>query len=95
MSDKKFASHADLEAKKVSFEKLSENAYAYTAEGDPNTGVIIGDDSVMIIDATATPVMAQDVVRYVREITRCACWAPRVTRNTACRTSSPRARRES
>ena len=69
MSEKKFASHADLEAKKVSFEKLSDNAYAYTAEGDPNTGVIIGDDSVMIIDATATPVMAQDVVRYVREIT--------------------------
>jgi glyoxylase-like metal-dependent hydrolase (beta-lactamase superfamily II) len=69
MSEKKFASHADLEAKKVSFEKLSENAYAYTAEGDPNTGVIIGDDSVMIIDATATPVMAQDVVRYVRQIT--------------------------
>jgi glyoxylase-like metal-dependent hydrolase (beta-lactamase superfamily II) len=31
--------------------------------------VIIGDDSVMIIDATATPVMAQDVVRHVREIT--------------------------
>ena len=69
MSEKKFASQADLEAKKISFEKLSENAYAYTAEGDPNTGVIIGDDSVMIIDATATPVMAQDVVRYVREIT--------------------------
>lgn len=69
MSEKKFASHADLDAKKVSFEKLSENAYAYTAEGDPNTGVIIGDDSVMIIDATATPVMAQDVVRYVRQIT--------------------------
>jgi glyoxylase-like metal-dependent hydrolase (beta-lactamase superfamily II) len=69
MSEKKFASHADLEAKKVSFEKLSDNAYAYTAEGDPNTGVIIGDDSVMIIDATATPVMAQDVVKYVRQIT--------------------------
>ncbi len=69
MSEKKFASQADLEEKKVSFVKLSENAYAYTAEGDPNTGVIIGDDSVMIIDATATPVMAQDVVKYVREIT--------------------------
>jgi glyoxylase-like metal-dependent hydrolase (beta-lactamase superfamily II) len=69
MSEKKFASHADLEQKKVSFEKLSDNAYAYTAEGDPNTGVIIGDDSVMIIDATATPVMAQDVVRHVRQIT--------------------------
>jgi glyoxylase-like metal-dependent hydrolase (beta-lactamase superfamily II) len=69
MTEKKFASHADLEQKKISFEKLSDNAYAYTAEGDPNTGVIIGDDSVMIIDATATPVMAQDVVRHVREIT--------------------------
>ena len=69
MTGKKFASHADLEEKKVSFEKLSDNAYAYTAEGDPNTGVIIGDDAVMIIDATATPVMAQDVVRHVRQVT--------------------------
>ena len=69
MSDKKFASHADLDEKKVTFEMLSDIAYAYTAEGDPNTGVIIGADSVMIIDATATPVMAQDVIRYVRQIT--------------------------
>ncbi len=69
MSEKKFASHADLEQKKVSFEKLSDNAYAYTAEGDPNTGVIIGEDAVMIIDATATPVMAQDVVCHVRQVT--------------------------
>ena len=38
MSEKKFASQADLEAKKVSFDKLSDHAYAYTAEGDPNTG---------------------------------------------------------
>ena len=69
MSEKKFASQADLEVKKVSFTRLSDNAYAYTAEGDPNTGVIIGDDAVMIIDATATPVMAQDVVKYVRQVT--------------------------
>ncbi|MBR0564917.1 MBL fold metallo-hydrolase [Azoarcus sp. L1K30] len=69
MNTKVFASQADLEVKKVSFDKLSENAYAYTAEGDPNTGIIIGDDSVMIIDATATPVMAQEVIAKVREIT--------------------------
>lgn len=55
MSRKAFASHADLAEKKRSFERLSDNAYAYTAEGDPNSGVIIGDDSVMVIDATATP----------------------------------------
>ena len=44
MTEKKFASQADLDEKKISWEKLSDNAYAYTAEGDPNTGVIIGDD---------------------------------------------------
>jgi glyoxylase-like metal-dependent hydrolase (beta-lactamase superfamily II) len=66
---KAFASQADLEEKKVSFIKLSDNAYAYTAEGDPNTGVIIGDDAVMVIDAQATPVMAQDVIRRIREVT--------------------------
>ena len=66
---KKFASQADLEEKKVSFTKLSDNAYAYTAEGDPNTGVVIGDDAVMVIDTQATPVMAQDVIRRIREVT--------------------------
>ena len=66
---KQFASVADLEEKKVTFSQLSEHCYAFTAEGDPNTGVIIGDDSVMIIDATATPVAAQSVIARVREIT--------------------------
>lgn len=66
---KQFASVADVEEKVVSFVQLSEHCWAFTAEGDPNTGVIIGDDSVMIIDATATPVAAQEVIRQVREIT--------------------------
>ena len=69
MSTKTFASAADLEVKKVSFDKLSEHAYAYTAEGDPNTGIIIGDDAVMVIDTQATPVMAEDVIRRIREVT--------------------------
>ncbi|WP_114650179.1 MBL fold metallo-hydrolase [Pseudothauera hydrothermalis] len=69
MQAKAFASQADLEEKRISWEKLSDNAYAYTAEGDPNTGVIIGDDAVMIVDATATPVMAQGVIAKVREVT--------------------------
>ena len=43
---KAFASQADLADKKVTFTKLSDNAYAYTAEGDPNTGVVVGDDAV-------------------------------------------------
>src|SRR5512134_3005081 len=66
---KAFASQADLEEKQVSFTRLSANAYAYTAEGDPHTGVIVGDDAVMVIDTQATPVMAQDVIRRIREVT--------------------------
>ena len=69
MTTKAFASQADLEEKKVSFTKLSDHAYAYTAEGDPNTGIVIGDDAVMVIDTQATPVMAQDVIRRIREVT--------------------------
>src|SRR6476620_10032786 len=66
---KAFASQADLQEKKVSFTRLSENAYAYTAEGDPNTGIVIGDEAVMVIDTQATPVMAQDVIRHIRNVT--------------------------
>ncbi|MBL8315147.1 MAG: MBL fold metallo-hydrolase [Rubrivivax sp.] len=66
---KAFASQADLEEKTVSFTRLSDNAYAYTAEGDPNTGIIIGDDAVLVLDTQATPVMAQDVIRRIREVT--------------------------
>ncbi len=69
MNQKKFASHADVEEKKVSFDKLSDHAYAYTAEGDPNTGIVVGDDAVMVIDTQATPVMAQDVIRRIRTVT--------------------------
>jgi len=68
-TEKKFASQADLEEKKVSFTKLSEHAYAYTAEGDPNTGIIIGDDAVLVADTQATPAMAADVIRRIREVT--------------------------
>ncbi len=67
--EKKFASQADLEDKKVSFVELGPGAYAYTAEGDPNTGIVVGDDSVLVVDTQATPVMAQDVIRRIREVT--------------------------
>ena len=36
---------------------------------DSNTGIVIGDDAVMVIDTQATPVMAQDVIRRIREVT--------------------------
>ena len=66
---KKFASQADLDEKQVTFSQISKHAWAYTAEGDPNTGIIIGDDAVLVADTQATPAMAADVVRRVREVT--------------------------
>ena len=66
---KVFASQADLEAKQVTFTRLSEHAYAYTAEGDPNTGIVVGDDCVLVADTQATPAMADDVIRRIREVT--------------------------
>ncbi|MFX5705491.1 hypothetical protein ABTE52_21125, partial [Acinetobacter baumannii] len=47
---------------------LSEHGWAYTAEGDPNTGIVIGRDAAMVIDTQATPVMAADVIRRIREV---------------------------
>jgi glyoxylase-like metal-dependent hydrolase (beta-lactamase superfamily II) len=64
-----FASKGDLIAKKTTFEQLSKHCWAYTAEGDPNSGVIIGDDSCMVLDTTATPAMAQDLIREIRKVT--------------------------
>jgi glyoxylase-like metal-dependent hydrolase (beta-lactamase superfamily II) len=66
---KAFASQADLAEKQVSFTQISEHCWAYTAEGDPNTGVVIGDDSVLVADTQATPAMAADVIRRIREVT--------------------------
>jgi glyoxylase-like metal-dependent hydrolase (beta-lactamase superfamily II) len=66
---KAFASQADMAEKRVTFSRLSEHAYAFTAEGDPNTGIVVGDDAVMVIDTQATPKMAQVVVERIRSVT--------------------------
>jgi glyoxylase-like metal-dependent hydrolase (beta-lactamase superfamily II) len=66
---KAFASQADLADKKITFEQLSPHCWAYTAEGDPNSGVIVGDQFVMVSDATATPAMARDLIARIRAVT--------------------------
>ena len=66
---KAFASQGDMSEKTTSFTEIGAGLYAFTAEGDPNSGVIIGDDSVMIIEAQATPRLAQKVMDCVRQVT--------------------------
>jgi glyoxylase-like metal-dependent hydrolase (beta-lactamase superfamily II) len=64
-----FASTADLADKPITFDAIGPDLYAFTAEGDPNSGVIVGDDGVMVIDTQATPVMARQVIDRVARIT--------------------------
>jgi glyoxylase-like metal-dependent hydrolase (beta-lactamase superfamily II) len=64
-----FASTGDLADKKISFPEIGAGLYAYTAEGDPNSGVIVGDDCCIVVDAQATPAMANLVIERVRQVT--------------------------
>lgn len=66
---KAFASQGDLSEKKTSFTEVGPGLYAFTAEGDPNTGVIIGDESVMVVEAQATPRLARKVIECIRSVT--------------------------
>jgi glyoxylase-like metal-dependent hydrolase (beta-lactamase superfamily II) len=69
MPDKTFASTADSADRKVSFDQVGAGLYAYSAEGDPNSGIIVGDDGVLVVDAQATPAAAADVIARVAKVT--------------------------
>src|SRR6201981_3453188 len=66
---KGFASTADLSEKKVTFSEIGTDLYAFTAEGDPNTAVIVGEDGCLVFDAQATPAMANKVIERVKPVT--------------------------
>jgi glyoxylase-like metal-dependent hydrolase (beta-lactamase superfamily II) len=66
---KAFASQGDMTEKKITFDEVGKDLWAFTAEGDPNSGIIIGDESVMIVEAQATPRLANKVIEKVRSIT--------------------------
>ncbi len=66
---KGFASTTDLTEKKVTFSEIGNDLYAFTAEGDPNSAVIVGDDGCLVFDAQATPAMASKVIERVRSVT--------------------------
>lgn len=66
---KAFASQGDMTEKKTTFVEIGDGLWAFTAEGDPNSGVIIGDESVMVIEAQATPRLANKVIEEIRKVT--------------------------
>lgn len=69
VASKGFASTGDLSEKKVTFSEIGTDLYAFTAEGDPNSAVIVGDDGCLVFDAQATPAMAGKVIERVRTVT--------------------------
>jgi glyoxylase-like metal-dependent hydrolase (beta-lactamase superfamily II) len=64
---KPFASSADLADKQATLEQLADGVFAYTAQGDPNVGCIVGSDAILAIEARATPFMAQAWIAVIRE----------------------------
>ena len=66
---KAFASSDDLGDKKIAFDQIGPGLYAFTAEGDPNSGVIVGDDACMVVDAQPTPALAGEVIARVAKVT--------------------------
>ena len=67
-SRKPFASSADLQEKEATLEQLGDGIYAYTAQGDPNVGCVMGADSILAIEARATPLMARRWIDEVRTL---------------------------
>jgi glyoxylase-like metal-dependent hydrolase (beta-lactamase superfamily II) len=66
---KPFASSADVEAKHSTLEELAPGIVAFTAEGDPNVGAVIGDEAVLAVDARATPALAGEWLDELRRLT--------------------------
>ena len=51
---KQFASAGDMAEKRISFTEIGPGLWAFTAEGDPNTGIIIGRDAAMVFQEPST-----------------------------------------
>lgn len=60
---------ADEQRPVVTFSRLSEHAYAFCAGSDPTSGVVVGNDGVLLVDAQPTPELARAVLEKVRSVT--------------------------
>ncbi|MGH2514449.1 MAG: MBL fold metallo-hydrolase, partial [Ktedonobacterales bacterium] len=53
----------------ATIEQLAEGVYALITGGDPNTGFIVGERCVLVVDARATPALARETIAAVRDVT--------------------------
>ena len=66
---KPFASTGDTTEQRSTLEELAPGVYAFTAQGDPNVGAVIGPESVLCVDARATPTAAGEWLDALRQVT--------------------------
>jgi glyoxylase-like metal-dependent hydrolase (beta-lactamase superfamily II) len=66
---KPFASIGDTAEQRSTLEELADGVYAFTAQGDPNVGAVVGAESVLCIDARATPTAAGEWLEELRRVT--------------------------
>ena len=50
-------------------EPLAKGVYALITGGDPNTGFIVGERGVVVVDARATPALARETVEAIHGVT--------------------------
>ena len=69
MSGRPFASTDETADRKSTLQQIGQGFYVYAAEGDPNSGVIVGDDAVLVVDAQPTPALAAELIAQVAKVT--------------------------
>ncbi|WP_417673564.1 MBL fold metallo-hydrolase [Roseibium sp.] len=60
---------AGKQDKKVSFREIGRDCYAFCVDGGSNTGVIVGENSVLVVDAQPTANGAEAVLAEITKIT--------------------------
>src|SRR5256884_5910795 len=66
---KGFASTTDRAEKKIPFSEIGTDLYAFTAEGDPNSAIIVGTAWCLVSDGQSPRAMANKVIDRVRAVT--------------------------
>lgn len=66
---KQFASTTDAAEQIPEVVELGSGVYGYCSSHDPNCGFIVGDESVLAIDARATPKLARGMLDAIADVT--------------------------
>lgn len=66
---KPFASANDTQTQRARVTELAPRVYGYISDYDPNTGFVVGDQSVLAVDCRATPALAREFLADIATVT--------------------------